>query len=243
MTFDSLQASSDDRVFKSLRKLCLSRYISHSNFRLNTKLMMHMIPEIKILSKLFGPQSECKWRGAMDEHNRIVSRGMHMGLSPVRNVGPSTCSSLDMFLIHMRAVALADALNALSRFATRVIPRVRRDSGAPLWCVEGTVLITRDRWAELSRRVVTLIRLLGFSDLDGVVLPSPGFSPPDLHCLLPAAARAMEAFAPYAQGGNMWDVQPVSALRLPAPSLRSAAAPAPAGVLPAGGARKRRRLA
>jgi hypothetical protein len=200
----------------------------------------------------------------MEEHNRIVSRGMHMGLSPLRNVGPSTCTSLDMFLIHMRAAALADALQALARFACRVTPRVRRDSGAPLWCVEGTVLITRDRWAELSRRVVTLIRLLGFSDLDGAVTPSPGFSPPDLHCLLPAAARAMEAFAPYAHGGNMWDVQPVSALRLPAvphrsaaasiptaapvPAAAPAAAPIPAaaavvgGVLAAVGVRKRRRL-
>eukprot|EP00291_Cryptomonas_curvata_P007880 CAMPEP_0172178972 /NCGR_PEP_ID=MMETSP1050-20130122/16345_1 /TAXON_ID=233186 /ORGANISM="Cryptomonas curvata, Strain CCAP979/52" /LENGTH=213 /DNA_ID=CAMNT_0012851775 /DNA_START=253 /DNA_END=894 /DNA_ORIENTATION=- len=212
------------------------------------------------MSKLFGPQSECLWRGAMDEHNRIVSRGMHMGLSPLRNVGPSTCTSLDMFLIHMRAAALADALNALARFASRVIPRVRRDSGAPLWCVEGTVLITRDRWAELSRRVVTLIRLLGFSDLDGAVSPSPGFSPPDLHRLLPAATRALEAYAPYAHGGNMWDVHPVSALRLPAfphrpaaappaaplpaaaPIPAIAAAPIPAAALGAGGVRKRRRL-
>jgi hypothetical protein len=244
----------DDRVFKSLRKLSIFRYISFSNFRLNTKLIMHMIPEMKALSQLFGPQSECLWRGEMDAHNRIVSRGMQMGMSPLRSLSLPTFTSLDLFLIHMRAAALADALNALARFASRVIPHVRRDSGAPLWCVEGTVLITRDRWAELSRRVVTLITLLGFTDLDGVVRPSPGFSPPDLHCLLPAAARAMEAFAPYAYGGNMWDVRPVSALQLPLPAAAPLPEPLPPAALPAaapvlafalptgGGARKRRRL-
>jgi hypothetical protein len=111
---------------------------------------------------------------------------------------------------------------------------------------------------------VTIINLLGFSDADGVLRPSPGFCPPDLHRLLPAAARAMEAFAPHAHGANMRDVHPVSrqlpaspplgftaplaaATSLAAAPLDDAAPPPPAAplvavALPPGGARKRRRL-
>ena len=183
-----------NEIIRCARKLCLFRYMSFSNFRLNRKLTMHLIPEIRKFSLLFGATSEGIWRAKMDLHSMAINRGLTMGLLPSRNIIPARYVNLDDFMGQICAAELAKGLDFLVSFGSRLILKVQREPDAPLWCIDETVLITRDRLTELSTRVVNLIRVI--SQLNN----NYAASWPDVQCRLrPAALRALDTFLPYAK--------------------------------------------
>ncbi len=111
-----------------------------------------------------------------------------MGLLPIPTVNPPYFSSLDQFIVKIHA----GVLDALCSFAQRVIRSINSDPAALCWSVGGPLLITRDRWLHLCRRVVVVLRLL---DLHGAA-SFPDW--PGADQLADTTSRARGLYGPFA---------------------------------------------
>lgn len=185
----------ESRIYLQIQQMSLFRLITFGAECLPKNQALQYVPEIAVIEKYFHRNSVDLLRKEMQAYNRILHRGIRMGLSPVRNVNPPLFSSLDQFIVCVHAAALAEALNAFSTFADRVAPCIDRDPSALMWPAGGPVLITRDRWLQLCRGVRCLIRLLDINS-------SPSFHSPDAELLSCAVARARARFGPFA--GQRW---------------------------------------
>ena len=186
-----MKCSSDSRIYLQIQKLSLFRLITFGAEHLPKHEALQYIPEIASIEKYFHRNSSELWRQEMQVYNRILQRGIRMGLSPVRNMRPRLFSSLDQFILRARAAVLVEILDAISKFAERVIPSIEQNPAALMWPAGGPLLITRDRWLQLCRGVLCLTRLVRID----TSIPSCSA---ETELLTSAAARADAIFGPFA---------------------------------------------
>jgi hypothetical protein len=137
------------------------------------------------------------WRTEMVANNRILKRGVIMGLCPLRKGHfLPTADALDQHIMQMHCSALREALDALASFAERVTPCITRAPAAVMWPIRGPILITRTRWMLFCRRVMALLRLLGLATNDATAFNTRRW--PDADQLLRAAARTRATFGRFA---------------------------------------------
>ena len=123
-----------------------------------------------------------------------------MGLCRLIKAKKFAFTSLDLFMLQMHAKEIAEVLDSLTAFAERVVRLIQHDEAACSWWLNRHLAIHRDFWRDLSCRVMTLIKLLGFLDLDGSSheAPWPPLTPwPDVDLLQHAARRAAKIYGPF----------------------------------------------
>ena len=191
------------RLFRYIKRARICSCLSFATFRLPRKEVYALFPEVEALDLfLLDPGVTRAWLDDMSAHNTVVSRGVRMGLFPFasnRAIGQQYAfESVDAFMLCMRADELARILGLLCRFGERVSSKALRSPTALLWILQDSVLIARDKWLLLCRRVVSLAALLGLDETesrDRVPLrPCP-----DSERLSEAAGRALAVFGPFVE--------------------------------------------
>ena len=131
-------------------------------------------------------------------HNQILKRGGGLSLCQTVKVQNLMYFSLDTFMLQMHSEQIAEVLRSLSAFADRVRLLIRWNPTAEAWWLHQDVLIHRRHWLALSNRVLNLVRLLGFHELDAT--PPPLHPWPYYDELRAAACDAARIFGPF--GGS-----------------------------------------
>lgn len=153
-----------DDVFDQISSISVFNYISFRNQRIPRKLIMRLLPELRIIESFCSTEGLQQWRSNLDIHHRSLRRGLRMGLMPTsKRMGLNFLqfSSLADFVLQMHCGELAAVLKALLVFADRVATRAARKPDAPFWRISGPILITRDYWIAFLSSVLQLIRMLG----------------------------------------------------------------------------------
>jgi hypothetical protein len=125
------------------------------------------LPEVLPFVKTFSAQSLPDWYFEMEIHNRTVRRGF-LGQKHLR-IGQKLLrkfmlySSLDAYMLQIRAAEITQALDALILFAERLVPIIRDDKDAMQWWFDARLLIQRRHWFRLARQAQMLANLVRLS--------------------------------------------------------------------------------
>ena len=181
-----------------VRKVSLTKYLSFSRQRLTRKKIAKIIPEVTVVDKFFGPRSLQIWNDEMLSHNALLQRGAKMMLcchfSPARLMN----CSLDIYMLHMHANSIAEVLDSLSRFGNGVMQHCDPDQKA--WWLSPEISIQQAHWFQLCRRVIDLLKLLGFEPEEWVW---PNFLLEQWRSrLFLAAMKAQETFGVFSQADS-----------------------------------------
>ena len=152
-----------------LRSITACRPVNYVSFR-NQIIPKHYVarylPELQWLERLFCPRARRTWLLEMDCHNRLLKRGVRMGLGPAWLVARLHCATLDHFMLALHSSDLIKVLNSLHRFARRVLSKIERKPTALLWGISGAIVITRHSWHTFCLHADKLAsRLLGLLDM------------------------------------------------------------------------------
>ena len=193
MLSSSKKLESKSLIVRSFRRAHIAKFLSFTHGRFSKMKLATRLPEINEIDIEIGFQSLQSREREMIHHNEILRRGKYMRIHVDGGIERLTFSSLDRYILQMHSQTIANVLNALSKFADKVIPLIQRDRTAKLWQISDEILIQKQHWLALARQVMNLLKLLGFDNtravLDGSILPwhSPW---PDFECLLVAVRRA-----------------------------------------------------
>jgi hypothetical protein len=184
---------STEKLFRYFRASSLLKAVSYSTLRLSSQETMEILPEIATIENHFHAKSLETWNEELRIHNKLIARGLTMGLNKIDSLDRLSFASLDLFLIKTRGGMLADVLNAYSSFAERFIDDVNSDRHALLWSVFGPVIITNERWMNLCKQMVNILKLIDFEDISDTDCPCP-----DYQLLERSAIRARVIFSNFA---------------------------------------------
>ena len=182
-------------ILRTVKQTRIVRHISFTYGRFSAQKLKRHIPEIFEMNTELGFKSN-NWAQRMDDHNEILRRGESMRMHPIRTksgIKSLTFLSLDRYILQMHSHEIICILNALSKFAERVIKVIHQDQAARVWQISDQILIQRRHWFALARHVMNLLKLIGFEDVrmrlgSGM---SAWHSPwPDFDLLAAAASRA-----------------------------------------------------
>ena len=193
---DSQKGLETGKIFVSVRRTCLLRYISYGGKRLRKQTAFRLIPEIALISRLFGPRTLNMWHQSMRHHNQILKRGERLTLCPIVKVKKLMHSSLDMYILQMHSEKIAKALQSLTAFGERVKVLICQDPTARVWWLHRDMLIQRRHWVALSQHVMNLVSSLGLHELNDHA-PPPHHPWPDYDALRAAAKDAARIFGPF----------------------------------------------
>ena len=94
------------------------------------------------------------------------------------------------FIMQMYSPQIAQVLNCFSQFGWRVLPLIREQPSALEWWINDDVLIHRRHWFAMCRSVLTIVRLTGTVEHQGL---------PFCKELEAAAQAAVSLFGPFVQ--------------------------------------------
>jgi hypothetical protein len=153
-------------IWESVQKAALLKYISYSHGRLSRRKIKKTLPEIIRSLETFGRGSLQDWNDEMLHHNALLRRGASMRLCRHINVARLIHCSLDMYMLHVRSDAVAEALENFLAFGRRMIPLIRRNPDSDDWQLSAEISIQRRHWYKLCLKMMNLVHLLGFGQLD-----------------------------------------------------------------------------
>ena len=182
-----------DIIFRNLSYLSPSKYISFSNFRLNKKLVLHLLPELKKFDHYFGSKAMSFWIQEQESYRAVIARGLRLGLRPNTHAISDAISSLDLFMIRFHASTIAETLDCLSEFANRLRPSSRPDRTVWMWTVEHSIVITNSRLSELATYLFLALHHLPLCTDASSSHPLQGW--PDHSRLVAASQRAIHTYA------------------------------------------------
>ena len=170
------------------------------------------------------------WNDLMSDHNRTISRGERMLLLPcsANNAGWIKFRCLDLFMLRMQGVYLANLLADFSSFGERVVRLIQESPASPCWVIGGPLVVERTRWYQLCEQMMTLLHVLGMADPPSARQRRRPW--PDRDLREAAASRARGVFGSFARADTAM------------PSIRARIGPTPAAAAgPRSRAAKRRR--
>ena len=178
-------------LFMQFSKRCPLNYFSFRNQKIPRRFLVRFLPELKDLLYKFHPVALETWKMEMEMHNRMVSRGIGMGLFPRSYAKSLQCGTVDEFMRRHCNSDLTSALESLCCFARRIMIRISRNPGAPFWSVSGAMVITRQSWLEFCSDIASLASLVGLEDSTETLLIErrPGYE-----ALRAAAAQTVNQF-------------------------------------------------
>jgi hypothetical protein len=133
----------------------------------------------------------------MLQHNALLRRGASMSLNGNVNTSKLTHCSLDVYLLQMHSMELAEILGCFSTFGRRMLPLVLSQPESDGWWLSEQVLVQRHHWFLLCRCMMNLLRLLGLDTMVDDASSNAKFplTPwPDFPSLRLAVAGVQEAF-------------------------------------------------
>lgn len=157
-----LNPQSKSCLLLAMRRTRIVRYLSFTHGRFSSLKLARRLPELHQSEPSF--KSLNSWTRDMVDHNEILHRGEVLRMNLVGGIKRLTFSSLDRYIMQIHAKSIAKVLNALSKFADRVIPLIQLDRAARSWIIVNQIVIQRRHWFTLARQVMNLLKLLGFDD-------------------------------------------------------------------------------
>ena len=131
-------------LFLLIQKASLSRFISFHQDRIPKADVIALVSEMTAA----GYINKCllhEWKERMVEHNRILARGKRMNLLPWKYQGLEF-SSLGSFMMQIQRGYLAHVLDNFSSFGERIVERIRENSDALFWVVDGPIQVEQINW-------------------------------------------------------------------------------------------------
>jgi hypothetical protein len=126
--------------------------------RLKNSELAKELPEILAESKHFQKAFLSHYQEGMSEHNNLLFRGMNQGLSRLIPAHKLMCTSIDSYLLRLHSDKISEFLESLAVFAVRILPIILDDTNACRIVLNQHILIHRNHWRLLGRRVLHLIR-------------------------------------------------------------------------------------
>ena len=162
---ESLMVSHSDaeKIWACIRKASLLKHICYGRRRISKSRTARLLPEVRCISRTFGPKSITEWTDRMLQHNALLRRGVRMRLhqrDSRLSVSRLMHCSLDVFMLQMHSREVAEALDSLSTFGEQVLSIMRRHPDSNDWRLSSELLIDRRRWHRLCGRVMNLVHLL-----------------------------------------------------------------------------------
>jgi hypothetical protein len=145
-------------ILNSVRKSSPFNHISFNGRRTSNSYVRDVIPEVIPFLMNFTKRSLEFWKEEMCIHNRIIQRGLKMGL--LKHIPQFHYFSLDKYLLHQHSKKLADVLQCHARFAEKVLHLIHVKPDACAWSFNDKLLIQRRDWQRLARCVLNLVKLL-----------------------------------------------------------------------------------
>ena len=158
--FPRLRERLENMLFAELRKSSPSRYISFSRGRVPLEQVKQLVGELEHIG-LIKKEVRGQWNRMMEEHNRILARGIRMGLHVgLFRASSMRFSSLDQFMLQMHCKYLANVLDDFTRFGERVEDLIRKSPNYLIWNIAGPIMIERRSWIRFSRQILSLLQTI-----------------------------------------------------------------------------------
>jgi hypothetical protein len=188
-----------ESIFARFTQLNLIHCVSFGQGRVSKSTILDLLPELKILDEFNSHSFIEEWLLRMEAHNGTVRKGVVMGLIREYDASSLVFYSIPYFILTLQSAVLAKLLDACCTLGERVIPAIVQEQDANFWVIKDPLLITRDRWFSLCRRILKIVCLMSdFFDLHATRL-SPC---PERSIVKKAIARTQSIYGPYDELGH-----------------------------------------
>ena len=140
-------------ILRKLATLDPCDFVSFAKNRVHKRKVLLLLPELGTVQSI-GPDLIENLNLDMGVHNRTVLRGIKMGLVKKCDLSSLLYSSVSDFAVQMQCSKLTQIICAFCTFGERIAPLVSLHPNAIFWNICCPLVITRDRWLELSMQML-----------------------------------------------------------------------------------------